>query len=51
MYRIGGFLGTWADDKLSLSPLLTVVGVLIGILAAFLGMYRMLGSLLNNNEK
>ena len=48
---LGAFIGTWADDKLSLSQLLTVVGVLIGILTAFLGMYRMLGSLLNNNEK
>jgi|TARA_Y100000996_G_C22552643_1_gene654334 F0F1-type ATP synthase assembly protein I len=48
---LGALLGTWADDKLSLSPLLTILGVLVGILTAFLGMYRMLNNVLNSSEK
>ena len=44
---LGALLGTWADTKLSLDPLLTILGILIGILTAFLGMYRMLSNLLD----
>ena len=48
---LGALLGVWADAKLSLSPLLTIFGVLVGIVTAFLGMYRMLSSLLNIEKK
>jgi|TARA_B110000263_G_scaffold242629_1_gene248346 hypothetical protein len=44
---LGAFLGNWADARLSLSPLLTIAGVLVGIVTAFLGMYKMLNAVLN----
>ena len=38
----GAVSGLWADDRLGLSPFLTLAGVGVGLIAAIAGMYRML---------
>ena len=38
----GAVAGLWADDRLGLSPFLTLTGVGVGLIAAIAGMYRML---------
>jgi F0F1-type ATP synthase assembly protein I len=37
---IGG--GVWLDNRFDLSPLFTLLGLVVGLLAAFYGGYRML---------
>jgi F0F1-type ATP synthase assembly protein I len=37
---IGG--GVWLDSRLGISPLFTLLGLAVGLLAAFYGGYRML---------
>ena len=46
----GGFGGLWLDRKLDLSPLLTLVGLGVGIALAVSGMYQMLTALLAVNS-
>ena len=36
----GGFLGYWADGKLSTFPWLTLVGFLLGVAAGFVNLIR-----------
>ena len=43
---VGAVCGLWADDRLDLSPFLTLTGVGVGLIAAIAGMYRMLLSVL-----
>ena len=38
----GAFLGVWLDGMAETKPLFTLLGVLIGIVAAFYGAYKML---------
>ena len=38
----GTLIGVWLDGRLDLSPLLTLVGLGLGIVLALIGMYRML---------
>ena len=38
----GTLVGVWLDGRLSLNPLLTLVGLGLGIMLALVGMYRML---------
>lgn len=42
----GGVGGLWLDRRLGLSPLLTLVGIALGLLVAGFGMYRMLMAVL-----
>ena len=42
----GGIAGLWLDQQLNVSPLLTILGVAVGIAAAVVGMYRMLIAIL-----
>ena len=42
----GAFGGLWLDRVLDLSPLLTLLGLALGIAAAVVGMYRMLMAVL-----
>ena len=37
---IGG--GVWLDNRVGISPLFTLIGLCLGLLAAFFGGYRML---------
>ena len=46
----GGFGGLWLDRKLDLSPLLTLVGLGVGIALAVTGMYQMLTAVLAVNS-
>lgn len=46
---LGVLGGRWLDDKLHTSPLLVIVGLLLGIFAAFYGLYKMI--LPNLNQK
>ena len=42
----GAFGGLWLDSVMDLSPLLTLLGLALGIAAAVVGMYRMLMAVL-----
>lgn len=37
---IGGLLGHWLDQKLSLAPLALIVGIMFGATAGFINLYR-----------
>ena len=39
---LGVFGGLWLDDKLNTSPILVIVGLILGIIVAFYGVYRMI---------
>ena len=40
---VGGlFLGLWLDQKLGSLPAFTILGVLLGVVLAFYGIYKML---------
>ena len=43
----GGIGGFWLDRQLGISPILTLVGLGLGIAVAVLGMYRMLMAVLS----
>ena len=47
---LGVVLGVWLDDKLDVSPLFTLLGLVSGLFAAFLGTYRMLLSVLGEEQ-
>ena len=42
----GAFGGVWLDRVLDLNPLVTLLGLAVGIAAAVVGMYRMLMAVL-----
>lgn len=46
---LGVLGGRWLDNKLHTSPLLVIVGLLLGIIIAFYGLYKMI--LPNLNQK
>jgi len=39
---LGVLGGLWLDNKLNTSPLLVIVGLILGVVVAFYGVYRML---------
>lgn len=39
---VGLFFGLWLDQKLDSVPVFTILGVLIGVVLAFYGIYKML---------
>ena len=45
---IGG--GVWLDSRLGISPLFTLLGLAVGLLAAFYGGYRMLMEALGSDR-
>jgi ATP synthase protein I len=48
---ISGVLGgLWLDGKLNTRPLFVIIGLLLGILVAFYGFYKMLSSM-NGGKK
>jgi F0F1-type ATP synthase assembly protein I len=48
---LGVVAGLWLDDRLSTSPALGIVGLFLGIVVAFYGVYRMLMPLVKNRKK
>ena len=47
---IGAVGGIWLDKLSGLAPLFTLLGVLLGTVAAFYGLYKMVRPLLNNDS-
>ncbi len=43
----GALAGFWLDGRLSSGPILTMAGIGVGIVAAVVGMYRMLMAVLS----
>ena len=48
---LGAIVGVWADKALGTSPILSVLGTLVGVATSVLGMVRMLTSVLRNMRK
>ena len=42
--------GRWLDNKLNSEPLWLIVGLILGIVAAFLGVYNMVRPFINNKR-
>lgn len=42
--------GLWLDNKFNTRPILAVVGLVLGIIVAFYGVYRMLLPLIRNKN-
>lgn len=40
---VGAWAGVWADEKLGTSPWLAVTGVVLGVLAGFVQLWRLVG--------
>jgi len=47
---LGVFTGHWLDSKLNSEPILAIVGLLVGIMVAFYGIYRMILPLTRNKQ-
>lgn len=45
---LGFLLGLWVDDRVGSAPLFMITGILLGVLLAFYGIYRMVIPILNN---
>ncbi|HEY82849.1 MAG TPA: AtpZ/AtpI family protein [Dehalococcoidia bacterium] len=55
-FFIGGFIllgavvGLWLDSRLNTSPILVIVGLILGVVLAFWGVYQMLLPLIGKNQ-
>ena len=47
---LGVFAGLWLDSRLNTSPILVIVGLFLGIVIAFYGVYRMLLPLISKKQ-
>ena len=48
---VGGVWGgLWLDDKFGTKPILVIVGLILGLVVAFYGVYRMLLPLIRNKR-
>jgi len=47
---LGVFAGRWLDNKLNSEPILAIVGLIVGIVVAFYGIYRMILPLTRNKQ-
>jgi len=47
---LGVVAGRWLDSRLDTSPILILVGLLLGIVVAFYGVYRMLLPLIGSKR-
>lgn len=43
--------GVWLDGRVGLAPLFTLIGLGLGLIAAFVGAYRMAAPLLSKSTK
>ena len=48
---LGAVVGVWVDRTLGTSPILSVLGTLVGVAASVLGMVRMLTAVLRDTRK
>lgn len=48
---LGVVVGLWLDSKLDTRPVLVIAGLLLGIVVAFYGVYRMLLPLMGNKRE
>ncbi len=42
--------GRWLDSKLNSEPILMIVGLILGLVIAFYGIYQMILPLINNKQ-
>lgn len=47
---IGAFGGLWLDNKFDTEPLFIIGGLLVGLVIAVYGVYRMIRPLMNNRQ-
>jgi len=47
---LGVLGGLWLDSKFNTRPMLVITGLILGIIVAFTGVYRMLLPLIRNRE-
>jgi ATP synthase protein I len=47
---IGFFTGLWLDNKFDTRPLFMLGGLLLGLVVAIYGVYRMIRPLMNNKQ-
>jgi ATP synthase protein I len=47
---LGVLGGRWLDDKLNTSPILVIIGLLVGIIVAFYGLYKMILPYINQKR-
>ncbi len=47
---LGVATGLWLDSRLNTGPVLVIVGLILGIIVAFYGVYRMLLPLIGNKQ-
>ncbi len=47
---LGIFGGLWLDKKFNTRPLLVIIGLILGLVVAFYGVYRMLLPLIKNKQ-
>lgn len=47
---LGVFAGLWLDKKFDTSPILVLVGLILGIIIAFYGVYRMILPLIGDKD-
>ncbi len=45
---LGVVVGLWLDSRLNTEPILVIVGLILGIIVAFYGVYRMLLPFIGN---
>ncbi len=48
---LGVFGGLWLDNKLNTQPIMVIVGLILGIIVAFYGVYRMILPNINKRQK
>ena len=48
---LGVLAGRWLDGKLNSEPLWLIIGLLLGVIVAFYGVYRMLPGVTNRRNK
>jgi len=47
---MGVFIGRWLDNRFGTEPILVIVGLILGLVVAFYGVFRMLIPLLSNKQ-
>ena len=47
---LGVWGGLWLDEKLGTAPILIIVGLILGLVVAFYGVYRMLLPIMRNKR-
>jgi len=47
---LGVVIGLWLDSRLNTSPILVIVGLVLGVVVAFYGVYQMLLPLIGKKQ-